>query len=43
MNINYLGSVITVRLFNHSTNTKSPTDAKWANGMENKVFMGSIG
>jgi len=40
---NHLGSVNMVRLFKHSTNTISPTDAKVANGMENKALMGSIG
>jgi hypothetical protein len=42
-NDNYLGSAIKVCLFTHSTNTISPTDAKWANGMENMALVGSIG
>jgi hypothetical protein len=43
MNDNYLGSVIKIHLFEYSTNTISPTEAKYANGMENKVRVGSIG
>jgi hypothetical protein len=40
MNDNYLGSVIKVRLFNHSISTISPTVEKLANGMENKALVG---
>jgi len=43
MNDNYLGSVIKVHLFKHSTNTISPSDEKLANGMGNMVLVGSIG
>jgi hypothetical protein len=43
MNDNYLGSLRKVCLFKHSTNTISPTDAKKANGMEDKALVGSIG
>ena len=37
MNNNYQGSENKVCLLKHSTNTISPTDAKWANGWENKM------
>jgi hypothetical protein len=43
MNDNYQGSEIKVRLFNHSTNTISPTDAKYANEMENMAHLRSPG
>jgi hypothetical protein len=33
------GSKINVRLFKHSTNTISPTDATSANGMENMAHL----
>jgi hypothetical protein len=32
------GSEMKVRLFNHSTNTISPTDATQANGMESTAY-----
>jgi len=38
MNDNYLGSVIKVCLFKHSTSTISPTDGKYSNGMENQAL-----
>jgi len=43
MNDHYQGSEIMVRLFKHSTNTISPTDAKKSNGMENQAQMKSPG
>jgi len=43
MNNNYLGSIIKVLFFKHSTNTISPTDEKYANGMAIKALVGSIG
>jgi len=43
MNDNYQGSEMKVPLFKHSTNTISPTDAKWAIGMENKAQLRSPG
>ena len=43
MNDNYLGSVMKLRLFKHSTNTITPTDAKSANGMENEAQWRSPG
>jgi len=43
MNDHDQGSEIKVRRFNHSTNTISPTDAKLANGMENKAQLRSPG
>jgi len=43
MNDDYHGSVIKVCIFKHSTKRVSPTDAKYANGMENKVLRRSPG
>jgi len=43
MNNNYQGSKIKVRLFNHSTNTISPTDGKESTAMENKAQLRSRG
>jgi hypothetical protein len=37
------GSEIKVRLFKNSTNTISPTDATYANGMENMAHLRSPG
>jgi len=37
MNNNFQGSEMKVCLFEHSTNTISPTDAKYAIGMENNA------
>jgi hypothetical protein len=43
MNDNYQGSEITLCLFNYSTNTILPTDAKLANEMENMAHLRSPG
>ena len=43
MNDYYQGSGTKVRLFKHLTNTISPTDAKYSNGMENEVLVRSPG
>jgi len=43
MNDNYQGSEIKICLFKYSTNNISPTDAKQANGVENKVQLRSLG
>jgi len=43
MNDNHLASVIKVHLFKQSTNTISPTDSKWANGVEKKVQLRGLG
>jgi hypothetical protein len=37
------GSEIKVRLFKHSTNTISPTDATYTNGMENMAQLRILG
>ena len=41
MNDHDQGSVMKVPLFKHSTNSISPTDAHWANGMKNKAQLRS--
>ena len=42
-NHNDLGSVIKVRLLEHSTNTVSPTDVKQSNDMDDDALVGSPG
>jgi hypothetical protein len=43
MNDHDQGSEIKVHLVKHSTNTISPTDATYTNGMENRAQLRSLG